>query len=224
MFPNFATLRLYLLPLLSALVLLVLYGEGARRMIGWGDMEPHQRIGNFELSTLSGRPFTNANVAGRPLVVFFGFTSCPDVCPTTLVELTSLLGEMGDAANRVTPLFISVDPERDTAAVLERYMSSFDPRIIPLRGTPEQTRQAATAFFATFRKVPLKDGDYTMDHSAGVRLIRAGGALQGTLDMHETRDIQLKKLLNLAHSTSTQVFWRATEQFAGVTTPLPGRI
>lgn len=162
-------------------------------------------IGPFTLTTLDGREFSNATVKGRPLAVFFGFTHCPEICPTTLAELTSLLKEMGEAANELTPIFISVDPERDSPELLRQYMTAFDPRIIALRGDLDSTRAAAKAFAASFKKVPTDDGDYTMDHSAGVRLVKADGTLQGTLDMHDSRDARIKKLVMLAHTSPTHV-------------------
>lgn len=162
-------------------------------------------IGDFSLKTLDGREFSRANIKGRPLAVFFGFTHCPEICPTTLAELTSLLTEMGEAANELTPIFITVDPERDSAESLRHYMTAFDPRIIALRGDIGATRAAAKAFAATFKKVPTEGGDYTMDHSAGVRLVRADGTLQGTLDMHDSRAAQVKKLIMLAHTAPTHV-------------------
>jgi protein SCO1/2 len=162
-------------------------------------------IGDFNLKTLDGRDFSKSNIKGRPLAVFFGFTHCPEICPTTLAELTSLLKEMGEAANELTPIFITVDPERDSAESLRQYMTAFDARIIALRGDIEATRAAAKAFAASFKKVPTEGGDYTMDHSAGVRLVKADGTLQGTLDMHDSRDAQVKKLIMLAHTAPTHV-------------------
>ena len=157
--------------------------------------------GPFELSTTDGKPFTHANVEGKPYLVFFGFTNCPDVCPTTLFELTALFKEMGPSADKITPLMVSVDPERDTPEMLKVYMTAFDPRIIALRGTPEQTAKTAKAFAAYFKKVPLDGENYTMDHTAGVWLMKADGTFQGTLDMHEPRETQLKKLAMLAATT-----------------------
>lgn len=162
-------------------------------------------IGDFNLKTVDGKEFSKANIEGRPLAVFFGFTHCPEICPTTLAELTSLLNEMGEAANELTPIFITVDPERDSAESLRQYMTAFDPRIIALRGDLDATRAAAKAFAASFKKVPTEGGDYTMDHSAGVRLVKADGTLQGTLDMHDSRDAQVKKLIMLAHTAPTHV-------------------
>ncbi|WP_440980721.1 SCO family protein [Shinella sumterensis] len=157
---------------------------------------PRQRV--FQLETVDGTPFGSADLAGRPYLVFFGFTHCPDVCPTALFELSGLLKEIGPAADRITPLFVSIDPERDTAELLKLYMTSFDPRIVALRGDAAQTRQAADAFSATYRKVETASDSYTMDHTAGLFLIRADGRLQGMLDMHEPRAVQLQKLKLLA--------------------------
>jgi protein SCO1 len=156
--------------------------------------------GPFQLETIEGKPFSNKNVEGRPYLVFFGFTNCPEVCPTTLFELTGLMRDLGPAADKITPLFISVDPERDTPEMLRVYMNAFDPRITALRGTLDQTQKAAKAFAAYFKKVPLDSGEYTMDHTAGVLLMKGDGTFQGTLDMHEPREAQLKKLELLAAS------------------------
>lgn len=154
--------------------------------------------GPFQLSTLQGKAFSNADVAGRPFLVFFGFTHCPDICPTTLYELTGLFTELGDAAKPVVPLFITVDPERDTAEMLTSYMTAFDPRIVALRGDGEQTAAALKAFAAYAAKVPGEAGDYTIEHTAGVILMNADGTFAGKLDMHEARDAQLAKLRRLA--------------------------
>lgn len=153
--------------------------------------------GPFELVTHHGKPFTNADVTGRPYLVFFGFTHCPDICPTTLGELSVLMDELGEDANRFTPLMITVDPERDTAPVLAEYMASFDSRIIALTGTPARTATAVKAFKAYSSKVPLEGGNYTMDHTAGVFLMKASGEFSGMLDMHEAPEVRLEKLRRL---------------------------
>ena len=154
----------------------------------------------FELETVDGKPFRSADLVGKPYLVFFGFTHCPDVCPTALFELSGLLKDIGTSADRITPLFISIDPERDTADLLKLYMTSFDPRIIALRGDAARTKRAADAFSAFYRKVPTASDSYTMEHTAGLFLIRADGRLQGMLDMHEPRETQLQKLKLLAAS------------------------
>ena len=162
------------------------------------DEKPKQRV--FALQTADGKPFRSADLAGKPYLVFFGFTHCPDVCPTALFELTGLLKDIGPAADSITPLFISIDPERDTAELLKLYMTSFDPRIIALRGDAAETKAAADAFSAYYTKVPTASDSYTMDHTAGLFLIRGDGRLQGMLDMHEPRETQLQKLKLLAAS------------------------
>jgi protein SCO1/2 len=150
--------------------------------------------GPFELTSHKGETFNNVRVAGKPYLVFFGFTNCPEICPTTLLELTDLMTELGPAADRFTPLFVTVDPERDTQASLAEYMGAFDPRIVALRGTPEQTAAAVKSFAAYYRKVPLEGGGYTMDHTASVILMDAKGEFFGTLDIHEPRETSLAKL------------------------------
>ncbi|WP_122523227.1 SCO family protein [Pannonibacter phragmitetus] len=153
--------------------------------------------GPFELTSHQGETFDNARLAGKPYLVFFGFTHCPDICPTTLFELTDLMAQLGPAADRLTPLFITVDPERDTQDMLATYMTAFDERIVALRGDQTQTDAAVKAFAAYYRKVPIEGGSYTMDHTAGVILMDAGGQFAGTLDMHEPRETVMAKLRRL---------------------------
>ena len=153
--------------------------------------------GPFELVAHTGATVNNATLAGRPYLVFFGFTYCPDICPTTLAELTGLLNELGTAANRLVPLFITVDPDRDTQEMLDGYMKAFDSRILALRGNESMTQAAVKAFAAYVRKVPLSGGSYTMDHTAGVFLMSAEGRLMSTLDMHEPHEVRLAKLRRL---------------------------
>ena len=180
---------------LATLAAIVGVTVAAKAPVGGGARE---RV--FALQTVDGKPFRSADLAGKPYLVFFGFTHCPDVCPTALFELTGLLKDIGPAADRITPLFVSIDPERDTAELLKLYMTSFDPRIIALRGDAAQTKAAAEAFSAFYKKVPTASDSYTMDHTAGLFLIRANGRLQGMLDMHEPRENQLQKLRLLAAS------------------------
>jgi protein SCO1/2 len=153
--------------------------------------------GPFELTSHKGEKVDNASLAGKPYLVFFGFTHCPDICPTTLFELTDLMAKLGPAADRFTPLFISVDPERDTQELLASYMTSFDERIVALCGDQGQTDKAVKAFAAYYRKVPTEGGGYTMDHTAGVILMDAEGQFAGTLDLHEPRETVLTKLKRL---------------------------
>jgi cytochrome oxidase Cu insertion factor (SCO1/SenC/PrrC family) len=131
----------------------------------------------FSLVDHTGKPVADEDFEGKWQLVFFGFTSCPDVCPTTLIEVSAVLEELGDHAQQVTPLFISVDPERDTPEVMAEYVANFDPRIVGLTGSPEQIKQAAQAFRAYYAKVEQEnqpDG-YMMDHSAFLYLMDPEG-------------------------------------------------
>lgn len=153
--------------------------------------------GPFRLATHRGGELSDKDLAGTPYMVFFGFTNCPDVCPTTLYELTGLLQELGPDGDKVQVLFITVDPERDTTEQLAAYMSAFDPRITALRGTLQETDAAVKAFKAYYEKVPLEDGEYTMDHTAGIILMDATGKFAGKLDSHEPKATQIAKLKRL---------------------------
>jgi cytochrome oxidase Cu insertion factor (SCO1/SenC/PrrC family) len=131
----------------------------------------------FSLVDHTGNPVTDEDFGGKWQLIFFGFTSCPDVCPTTLIEVSAVLEELGDDAEQITPLFISVDPERDTPEVMAEYVANFDPRIVGLTGSPEQIKQAAQAFRAYYAKVKQEDASdgYTMDHSAFLYLMDPEG-------------------------------------------------
>jgi protein SCO1/2 len=140
---------------------------------------------------------TPESLRGRPYLVFFGFTHCPDICPTTLTELTLLYRKLGRDGDKITTLLITVDPERDTQDSLVQYMESFDSRFLAVRGTTEETDAAVKAFKAHKEKVPLQGGGYTMDHTAGVFMMDANGVFSGILDSHESEDVRLQKLRRL---------------------------
>jgi protein SCO1 len=150
--------------------------------------------GPFALTDHRGRAVTERDFRGRPMAVFFGFTQCPDVCPTTLGDMTALIEALGPEAERLHWLFVSVDAERDTPAVLAGYLEAFDPRILGLTGSEEQVAAAARSFRVMYRRAPLEGGRYTMDHSASVFLLDAEGRFAGTLDHKETPEVALAKL------------------------------
>lgn len=150
--------------------------------------------GPFSLTDQNGRAVTEQDFRSRPMAVFFGFTHCPDICPTTLGEFAAYMEALGPDAERMHWVFITVDPERDTPEHLARYMAPFDPRIVALTGTVAQVTQAAQNFRVTFRRVPLESGGYTMDHSASTFLLDAQGRFAGTIDFHEPDAIALEKL------------------------------
>jgi protein SCO1 len=131
--------------------------------------------GPFQLADQTGETVTEKSMQGHPTLVFFGFTHCPDVCPTTLFEISEVLRAMGKDADRVNAYYISVDPERDTAAAMKDYLSSFDPRLKGLTGNPDQIAKVLSEYRVYAKKVPLKDGDYTMDHTALIYLMDRDG-------------------------------------------------
>ena len=131
--------------------------------------------GPFRLVDKTGKSVTDADFRGKPTLVFFGYTHCPDVCPTTLASLSQVLGDLGPDAP-VAVLFITVDPERDTPAVLKDYLSSFDPRIVGLTGDPESVAAALRLYRVYAKKVPTQGSDYTMDHTGVVYLMNRDGA------------------------------------------------
>ena len=131
------------------------------------------------LPDFDGKERTLADFKGKVSVVFFGYTQCPDVCPTTMAELAAIKRAMGADGERVQGIFVTVDPERDTPEVLKAYLAAFDPSFVALRGTPDQTADAAREFKVFFAKVPGKTpGSYTMDHTAGSYVIDTQGRLR----------------------------------------------
>lgn len=147
----------------------------------------------FTLTDHRGKTVRPVDWIGRPTLVFFGFTWCPDVCPTTLSDISGWLEDLGPDADRLNTVLISVDPERDTPDVLAEYLSNFDPRIIGLTGPLAEIERAAAGFRARFEKVAQGE-DYTMDHTAGVFLFRADGRFGGIIDYHEDRRFALPKI------------------------------
>ncbi|RVU17700.1 SCO family protein [Methylobacterium oryzihabitans] len=139
--------------------------------------------GPFALVDQDGRSVTQRDFQGRPHLVFFGFTHCPDVCPTTLQQISDVLAALGPKGRDVKALFVTVDPERDTPAALKQYLASFDPRIVGLTGSPEAVAATIKAYRAYSRKVPLKDGDYTMEHTALVYIMDKDDGFVGSLNL-----------------------------------------
>lgn len=156
--------------------------------------------GPFVLASSKGGVVDSKALAGKPYAVFFGFTHCPEVCPTTLYELSSTLGALGDGAKDFRVFFITVDPERDTVEAMKDYVANFDPRIEALVPTPEQLKTLASDFRVYYAKVPGSDGGYTMDHTATVFLFDGSGRLAGTLGYDEAADNRLAKLKRLLGS------------------------
>ena len=137
--------------------------------------------GAFNLVDVKGAPVTEKNLIGKPTVLFFGFTYCPEICPLTLAELTSAMHTLGPVADKLNVVFVTLDPERDTPKQVGLYLSNFDPRIQGYTGAPEQIAAIAKAYHVFYKKVPLDGGDYTIDHSSAVYLMDRKGGFSGVL-------------------------------------------
>ncbi len=132
------------------------------------DITGAQYARQLALPDTEGRERSLADFKGKVTVVFFGYTQCPDVCPTTMADLAQIKKQLGADGARLQAIFVTIDPERDTPAILKAYMANFDPSFVALRGTPEQTAAAAKEFKVYFEKVPGQaPGTYTLDHTAG---------------------------------------------------------
>ncbi|MGE0231963.1 MAG: SCO family protein [Flavobacteriaceae bacterium] len=190
-------------PLLPAIVLLVIgvlaLGISWYSVVNAPENAPASSIqGNFSLTDDTGKRVTEADFAGRPHLVFFGFTHCPDVCPTTLYELSAIFEELGDDADKLDVLFISVDPERDTPESMADYVGSFGPQFTGLTGTKEEIDAVARNFKVYYRKVPLEGGDYTIDHTAVVYMFNRKGEFVAPFNAKrppEEAAAELRKLL-----------------------------
>jgi protein SCO1/2 len=133
----------------------------------------------FSLTDHTGKPRTLADYKGKVAIVFFGYTQCPDVCPTTMAEMAGVMQKLGPQADQVQVLFITLDPERDTPQLLASYVPAFDKRFVGLYGTPEQTAKTAKDFKVFYSKVPGKEpGSYTIDHMAGSYVFDKDGRLR----------------------------------------------
>jgi protein SCO1/2 len=163
-------------------LVLMLWALGGLRTVA----APAAIGGPFQLTDQAGRIVTEKSLQGRPTLIFFGFTHCPDVCPTSLFEISEVLRAMGEDANRVNAYFISVDPERDTDAAMKDYLSSFDSHLKGLTGDPDAVAKVISGFRVYARKVPLKDGDYTMDHTALIYLMDRDGHFVSPFNLKRT--------------------------------------
>ena len=181
------------IPILGAVAALLLLaaGTGVWLLGAPAKMEQGLAIGGpFHLEDSRGHPVTDESFAGKFMLVYFGYTYCPDVCPTTLNNVAVALDKLGPAANRLAPLFITVDPARDTPAVIGQYTAAFSPRIEGLTGTAEQIKAVADEYRVYYAKHQTGDGpgDYTMDHSSILYVMRPNGHFAGLLRADESPD------------------------------------
>ncbi|KJC57539.1 copper-binding protein [Bradyrhizobium sp. LTSPM299] len=142
--------------------------------------------GPFQLTDQSGQTVTDKDLKGKPTLIFFGFTHCPDVCPTSLFEMSEVLRAMGKDADRVNTYFVSVDPERDTQTAMKDYLSSFDPHLKGLTGDQASIAKVLSEYRVYAKKVPLKDGDYAMDHTALIYLMDRDGHFVSPFNLKRT--------------------------------------
>jgi cytochrome oxidase Cu insertion factor (SCO1/SenC/PrrC family) len=189
-----ATLRARAIPLL---LLLIAAGLGAYTLVG----NPERQVkstgeaqigGAFTMVNHKGEMVTEKSFEGRYMLVFFGFTFCPDICPTTLQVVGSALDQLGAKGEKITPVLVSVDPARDTPEALKNYVENFHPRLVGLTGTPEQLAVTAKAFKVFYQKVdnPTRPQDYLMDHSSILYLMGPDGKFM----KHFTYTTDAKKL------------------------------
>ena len=154
---------------------------------------------DFALHDVEGKPRTLADFRGKAVVVFFGYTQCPDVCPTTLAALAEAMKQLGPDADRVQVLFVTVDPDRDTPELLGKYVPAFDRRFLGLRGNAEETARTAKEFRILYQKQPgTSPGSYTMDHSAGTFIFDPQGRLRLYVGLAQGPDVfahDLRELL-----------------------------
>ena len=163
-------------------LVLMLWALGGLRTVA----APSAIGGPFQLTDQSGATVTEKSLQGKPSLIFFGFTHCPDICPTALFEMSEILRAMGNDADRVNAYFVSVDPERDTAAAMKDYLSSFDPHLKGLTGDPTAVAKIIGEYRVYAKKVPLKDGDYTMDHTALVYLMDRDGKFVAPFNLKQS--------------------------------------
>jgi len=153
--------------------------------------------GPFSLTNQRGETVTEASLKGHPSALFFGYTYCPDICPTTLADLSVWLQELGPYGNRLHVYFVSIDPARDTRQVLADYLGAFDPRIEGLTGSQDAIDQIVKDYRVYAQKVSATDGTYTFDHTASVYLLDDRGALTGTITYDEDPSVAVSKIKRL---------------------------
>jgi len=175
---------------LLMLVYLLPTGHGGKVETRWKPLEKVQ----FSLVDHTGAAFGPSGFVGHPTALFFGFASCPEVCPTTLSRLTAMEQKLGAEAKRLRVVFVSVDPERDTQSMLATYLSNFELPVTGLTGAVAEIDKLVSAFGAVYVKTPTEGGDYTIDHTALVYLLDEQGALSSTIAYDEAGESALAKL------------------------------
>lgn len=174
---------------LGAAALIVRYGGDRESAIATIEIG-----GPFTMTDQNGNTVTEQDLLGHPSLVFFGFTFCPDVCPTTLSDISGWLDALGEDAGQMNVVFITVDPDRDTVEAMAEYVGYFHPAIRGWTGAQDQIARAAEGFRASYERVPTDGGDYTMNHTASVFLFDAAGGFVSMIDYHEPREFAVPKI------------------------------
>ncbi|WP_414900835.1 SCO family protein [Sphingomonas flavalba] len=187
-------LLLWAAVLLAGLAGAVLYLIVERRTPSPADSYASAFGGRFTMTDQHGRTVTERTLRGKPYAIFFGFTRCPDVCPTSLSHMARLRQQLGAAGDGFNIVFVSVDPEHDRREDIGRYLEMFDTPIIGLTGNTAETERIVKAFHVYYAKVPVAGGSYTIDHTASIFLMDAQGRFVTTIDYHEAPDVALAKL------------------------------
>lgn len=184
---------------LVALALTIVLAAG---VLTWIVQSTPEKVGaefgtTFTLTDNHGQPITDKALLGQPSLVFFGFTHCPEICPTTLYDMSGWFDALGEEGKSVKGFFFSVDPERDTPEAMNDYVTAFTDRITGITGEPAEVERVRKAWRIFARKVPTSDGDYTMDHTASVLMLDSKGQFRGTINYGETQENAVAKIREL---------------------------
>lgn len=174
-------------------------------IFGWQTFVSPPLGEDFSLTDSNGKTVTQVELREKPSAIFFGYTMCPDICPTTLMSMTNWIKELGPDADKINIWFITVDPERDTPEVLHDYLSNFTDKVIGISGDPAKVHELVSSFNIAAEKVPGENGDYTYDHTAAILLTKKGGQFAGVIpysveeNRNELKDqIAIERLKSLA--------------------------
>lgn len=178
----------------------LLLGAGGFRMLLTA--QHHAEVGGpYALSDCEGHRVTQADFQGRYTVFYFGYTHCIDVCPLALATLSAALDRLGPPANGVVPIFVSVDPDRDTSAVIEQYVTRFSPRIVGLTGTQAQLKEVLDAFHVTVRKDAVTPSGYLIDHTSVLYVMDGQNHLAGMIPVDDSAEQMAVELTRILHRT-----------------------
>lgn len=165
----------------SVIWIVVLTGVFIAAVFGYDALMNPPLGENFSLTDSNGKTVTQAELREKPSAIFFGYTRCPDICPTTLVNMSNWLEALGSDADKINVWFITVDPERDTPEELHDYLANFTDKIVGISGDPAKVHKLVESFNIVANKIAGEDGDYTYDHTAAIILTKKGGRLSGVI-------------------------------------------